>query len=102
MIIGLEIVTDEGEVLGKVTEILSPGSNDVWVVGKKRKRTASHLLNQSYIKSIRKEKESLYPFIGRFDQLDKKLMYCVITEMVEVPIKHNRYRKGHRSRENRV
>ncbi len=31
-IIGLEIVTDEGEVLGKVTEILSPGSNDVWVV----------------------------------------------------------------------
>ena len=25
-IIGLEIVTDEGEVLGKVTEILSPGS----------------------------------------------------------------------------
>jgi len=31
-IIGCEVVTEEGEPLGKVTDILSPGANDVWVV----------------------------------------------------------------------
>ncbi|WP_226658312.1 ribosome maturation factor RimM [Pseudalkalibacillus hwajinpoensis] len=31
-IIGLEVYTDEGEFLGKIKEILSPGANDVWVV----------------------------------------------------------------------
>lgn len=31
-IIGCEVITDEGEELGKITEILSPGANDVWVI----------------------------------------------------------------------
>lgn len=31
-IIGLEVHSDEGELLGKIKEILSPGANDVWVV----------------------------------------------------------------------
>lgn len=31
-IIGCEVITDTGEQLGKVREILSPGANDVWVV----------------------------------------------------------------------
>ncbi|MDF2963192.1 MAG: RimM [Paenibacillus sp.] len=31
-IIGCSVVTDEGEELGTITEILSPGANDVWVV----------------------------------------------------------------------
>lgn len=31
-IIGCEVVTDTGEVLGKIREILSPGANDVWVI----------------------------------------------------------------------
>jgi len=31
-IIGCEVETDEGAHLGKITEILSPGANDVWVV----------------------------------------------------------------------
>ncbi len=31
-IIGCEVVTDDGQMLGKITEILSPGANDVWVV----------------------------------------------------------------------
>ncbi|WP_274651567.1 ribosome maturation factor RimM [Paenibacillus humicola] len=31
-IIGCRVVTDEGAELGTVTEILSPGANDVWVV----------------------------------------------------------------------
>lgn len=31
-IIGLEVFTDEGQLLGKVNEIISTGANDVWVV----------------------------------------------------------------------
>ncbi|WP_280769006.1 ribosome maturation factor RimM [Salipaludibacillus daqingensis] len=31
-IIGLTVYTDDGEQIGKVKEILSPGANDVWVV----------------------------------------------------------------------
>jgi 16S rRNA processing protein RimM len=31
-IIGCLVVTDEGEELGTISEILSPGANDVWVV----------------------------------------------------------------------
>jgi 16S rRNA processing protein RimM len=31
-ILGCSVVTDEGEVLGTIIEILSPGANDVWVV----------------------------------------------------------------------
>jgi len=31
-IIGCEVVTEEGEQLGTITEILSPGANDVWVI----------------------------------------------------------------------
>lgn len=31
-IIGCSVVTEEGEALGVISEILSPGANDVWVV----------------------------------------------------------------------
>lgn len=31
-IIGCAVITEEGEALGTITEILSPGANDVWVV----------------------------------------------------------------------
>ncbi|GGA92242.1 ribosome maturation factor RimM [Ornithinibacillus halotolerans] len=31
-IIGCEVMTSDGEVIGKIKEILSPGANDVWVV----------------------------------------------------------------------
>jgi 16S rRNA processing protein RimM len=31
-ILDCEVVTDTGETLGTVTDILSPGANDVWVV----------------------------------------------------------------------
>ncbi|MGG4035815.1 ribosome maturation factor RimM [Paenibacillus cisolokensis] len=31
-IIGCRVVTEDGETLGEVTEILTPGANDVWVV----------------------------------------------------------------------
>ncbi|TYP77679.1 ribosome maturation factor RimM [Paenibacillus methanolicus] len=31
-IVGCKVVTEEGQELGTITEILSPGANDVWVV----------------------------------------------------------------------
>jgi 16S rRNA processing protein RimM len=34
-IIGSRVVTEEGEEIGKIKEILSPGANDVWVVQRK-------------------------------------------------------------------
>ncbi|WP_166238022.1 ribosome maturation factor RimM [Paenibacillus turpanensis] len=33
-IVGCEVYSEEGELLGKVKEILTPGANDVWVVGR--------------------------------------------------------------------
>nr|WP_090574095.1 ribosome maturation factor RimM [Paenibacillus sp. OV219] len=35
-VIGCTVVTDEGAELGVITEILSPGANDVWVVQPKK------------------------------------------------------------------
>ncbi|MGD8190175.1 ribosome maturation factor RimM [Brevibacillus ginsengisoli] len=35
-LVGCQVFTDEGEDLGKIVEILQPGSNDVWVVKGKR------------------------------------------------------------------
>ncbi|MFC4305926.1 ribosome maturation factor RimM [Cohnella boryungensis] len=32
-IVGCEVVTEEGEALGRITDVLSPGANDIWVVG---------------------------------------------------------------------
>ncbi|WP_334117339.1 ribosome maturation factor RimM [Ligilactobacillus sp.] len=37
-IIGLEAVTLDGEKLGRISEILAPGANDVWVVKRKGRK----------------------------------------------------------------
>lgn len=37
-IIGLPVVTEEGEEVGSIKEILQPGANDVWVVERKGKK----------------------------------------------------------------
>ena len=59
-IIGLEIVTDEGEVLGKVTEILSPGSNDVWVVKQKGKKELLIPFIEPVVYKVDKEEKKAY------------------------------------------
>ena len=47
-IIGLSVIDEKGEVIGKVQEILSPGANDVWVV----KRPGKKDLLLPYIPSV--------------------------------------------------
>lgn len=37
-IIGLHVLDENGELLGTIKEILSPGANDVWVVQRKEKK----------------------------------------------------------------
>lgn len=39
-IIGCEVFSEEGELIGKVKEILSPGANDVWVIQRHGKKDA--------------------------------------------------------------
>lgn len=39
-IIGCAVVTEEGEEIGRVSEILRPGANDVWVVERPKGRPA--------------------------------------------------------------
>lgn len=51
-IIGCEVLTEEGEPLGKIKEILSPGANDVWVI--QRKNGGKDLLIP-YIEQVVKE-----------------------------------------------
>ncbi len=41
-IIGLDVVDENGNTLGKIKEILSPGANDVWVVKRKTKKMISY------------------------------------------------------------
>ncbi|MEK3882109.1 ribosome maturation factor RimM [Paenibacillus sp. PL2-23] len=43
-IIGCSVVTEDGETLGDISEILSPGANDVWVVELAKKRGKQLLL----------------------------------------------------------
>ncbi|WCK56836.1 ribosome maturation factor RimM [Aneurinibacillus sp. Ricciae_BoGa-3] len=50
-ILGCEIVTEEGELLGTVKEILQPGANDVWVV--KRGKESDVLI--PYIEDVVKQ-----------------------------------------------
>ncbi|TSB46386.1 ribosome maturation factor RimM [Alkalicoccobacillus porphyridii] len=50
-IIGCTVVSEEGLIIGRITEILSPGANDVWVV----KREGQKDLLVPYIESVVRE-----------------------------------------------
>ena len=43
-IIGCRVVTEDGEELGQISEILSPGANDVWVVDRPKGKGNAILL----------------------------------------------------------
>ena len=43
-IIGCEVYDEEDKLIGQIKEILTPGANDVWVVGRKGKKMPSSLI----------------------------------------------------------
>lgn len=51
-IIGLVVVDENDKEIGKITEILSPGANDVWVVKRKGKKDALIPYIESVVKDI--------------------------------------------------
>lgn len=54
-IVGLTVIDENQEVLGKVKEILSPGANDVWVVQRQGKKDALIPYIESVVKEINLE-----------------------------------------------
>lgn len=52
-IIGLEVFDEEDKSLGTIKEILSPGANDVWVIGQNQKGKKDILI--PYIESVVKQ-----------------------------------------------
>lgn len=56
-IIGLTVIEEDGRVIGKVKEILSPGANDVWVVQRKGQKDALIPYIESVVKKIDLENE---------------------------------------------
>ncbi|WP_274361508.1 ribosome maturation factor RimM [Paenibacillus thermotolerans] len=51
-IIGCEVVTEEGETVGTITEILRPGANDVWVVSRDKQKPAYLPYIEDVVRSV--------------------------------------------------
>lgn len=69
-IIGCSVVTDDGQEIGEVKEILSPGANDVWVVSDKNSKKEYYI---PYIDDvvlqvdIKNKKVIIHPMEGLLD-----------------------------------
>lgn len=51
-IIGLNVITTDGDAIGRVKEILSPGANDVWVIDRSGKKDILIPYIESVVKKI--------------------------------------------------
>lgn len=51
-IIGCEVYDEEDKLIGQIKEILTPGANDVWVVGRKGKKDALIPYIPSVVKTV--------------------------------------------------
>lgn len=59
-IIGLEVIDENGDVMGKIKEILSPGANDVWVVQRVKQKDALIPYIESVVKKVDLEAGKVY------------------------------------------
>ncbi|WP_430536167.1 ribosome maturation factor RimM [Listeria rocourtiae] len=68
-IVGCEVYTEEGELLGEISEILTPGANDVWVVQKKGQKDKLVPYIADVVKSvnIKDKKITISVMEGLFD-----------------------------------
>ncbi|KXZ14927.1 ribosome maturation factor RimM [Bacillus nakamurai] len=69
-IIGCEVVSEDGELIGTVREILTPGANDVWVVARKGKKDALIPYIASVVKdiNINEKKIKIHVMEGLIDE----------------------------------
>ncbi|MCY7681794.1 ribosome maturation factor RimM [Bacillus velezensis] len=69
-IIGCEVVSEDGELIGTVKEILTPGANDVWVVARKGKKDALIPYIASVVKdiNINEKKIKIHVIEGLIDE----------------------------------
>ena len=51
-IIGCEVYDEEDKLIGQIKEVLTPGANDVWVVGRKGKKDALIPYIPSVVKTV--------------------------------------------------
>lgn len=58
-IIGCGVFTEEGEYIGKVKEILTPGANDVWVVERQGKKDALIPYIEDVVKQVDVEEKKI-------------------------------------------
>ena len=59
-IIGAKVVEENGNELGKIKEILSPGANDVWVVQRPKKKDVLLPYIDSVVKTVDLENGVIY------------------------------------------
>lgn len=69
-IIGCEVVSEDGELIGTVKEILTPGANDVWVVARKGKKDVLIPYIASVVKdiNINEKKIKIHVMEGLIDE----------------------------------
>ncbi|WP_265606281.1 ribosome maturation factor RimM [Bacillus velezensis] len=69
-IIVCEVVSEDGELIGTVKEILTPGANDVWVVARKGKKDALIPYIASVVKdiNINEKKIKIHVMEGLIDE----------------------------------
>ena len=68
-IIGLRVVTDDGRVLGKITDVITTGSNDVYtVLGEDKKEYLIPVIDEVVLKfDMEKGEVLIHPLKGLFD-----------------------------------
>lgn len=69
-IIGCKVYSEEGELLGTVTEILSPGANDVWVIESEENKKTYYI---PYIE----------PVVKKVDVNNKEITIHVMEGLIE-------------------
>ncbi len=57
-IVGFDVITKDGEVLGQLEDVLPSGANDIFVVGKEKKEILIPAL-KSVVLSVDKEKRQI-------------------------------------------
>ncbi|MCA1232431.1 ribosome maturation factor RimM [Bacillus velezensis] len=69
-IIGCEVMSEDGELIGTVKEILTPGANDVWVVQRNGKKDALIPYIASVVKdiNINEKKIKIHVMEGLIDE----------------------------------